>query len=132
MNAEAIANLLDAKRVGRDRWIAKCPSHSDRRPSLQISQGRSGVLLKCWSHGCTPSQILAAVGLSMRDLFDAPLTPEQRKQAAHAKAVRNEQERQQRAIDRAQRDRIFKLEKLRICLKTTQAFAKADERRQHR
>jgi len=48
----------------------------------------------------------------MRDLFNAPLTPGQRQQAAQVKAIQDAEHARQRAIGRDQRDRVFKLEKL--------------------
>jgi len=47
----------------------RCPAHSDRSASLGVSEGREGrILLKCFA-GCTPEQIVGALGLAMRDLF---------------------------------------------------------------
>src|SRR5215472_13401072 len=61
---------LDAKRSGRG-WIAKCPAHDDRKPSLSISEGNDGrVLLKCLA-GCDTHDVLAALGMTWRDLFPA-------------------------------------------------------------
>jgi len=55
-------------------WVARCPAHDDRKPSLSVSQGRDGqILLHCFS-GCTLESILAALGLRWSDLFpDDPL-----------------------------------------------------------
>jgi len=59
---------LDAKRSGRG-WIAKCPAHDDRKPSLSISEGNDGrVLLKCLA-GCDTNDVLAALGMAWPDLF---------------------------------------------------------------
>lgn len=50
-------------------WKACCPAHADKNPSLNITEAEDGrVLVKCWA-GCTTENILAAVGLEMRDLF---------------------------------------------------------------
>jgi hypothetical protein len=116
MTAADIADMLHARRIGCQRWQTKCPSHPDRHPSLAISQGQSGVLLKCWSAGCSPERIVKAMGLPMSALFDASLAPEQRKQAVQAKAARDNEQAHQRAADRQQRDRVYKLEKLRDAL----------------
>lgn len=61
---------LNPKREGTG-FRSTCPSHNDDdgRPSLTVTQGNDGrILLKCWS-GCEPEQIVAAMGLTMRDLF---------------------------------------------------------------
>ena len=50
-------------------WLARCPAHDDRRPSLSIGVGRDGrTLLKCFA-GCPTEAVIAAVDLTMRDLF---------------------------------------------------------------
>ena len=72
MTAEQIAEHLDAKRAGRSRWMAKCPAHPDRMPSLSIGTGADGrTLLNCHA-GCSVDSILEVSGLSRRDLFAGP------------------------------------------------------------
>lgn len=53
---------------GPGRWTARCPSHDDRNPSLSISEGDRGLLVKCWA-GCTLTEICAALGITPRQLF---------------------------------------------------------------
>jgi hypothetical protein len=69
--SEPVENLvrrLNAKRSGNG-WIAPCPAHEDRSPSLNISEGADGrVLLKCHA-GCNTKDVIAALGLTLRDLF---------------------------------------------------------------
>jgi hypothetical protein len=61
--------LRGVKRTGPGRWIACCPAHDDKRPSLAIRRLDDGrILLHCFS-GCDVSSVLAAVGLGMADLF---------------------------------------------------------------
>lgn len=57
------------KRVG-EVYKARCPAHSDERPSLEVSQGEKGALIVCRSVGCSADDIVAALGLTMADLFD--------------------------------------------------------------
>jgi len=60
---------LEAVRPTSRGWIARCPAHSpDRHPSLSVSEGERGILVKCWA-GCTTKEIVGALGLTMRDLF---------------------------------------------------------------
>lgn len=68
ITAEAFAALLIKPRQNKRGWIACCPAHQDRHPSLAISDGERGVLLKCWA-GCAVEDITAAVGVSVTDLF---------------------------------------------------------------
>lgn len=82
MNAAEFASMLHAKQVRRGHWQALCPAHSDRRPSLSIAAGRKHpVVFKCMSAGCTQNEVLAAMGLTWRDLLgDRPtMSPEARK-----------------------------------------------------
>lgn len=63
-----LARLPDARRNGQG-WIARCPAHDDRRPSLSIAEGNDGrALLKCFA-GCTVDAICAAVGIAKVELF---------------------------------------------------------------
>ncbi|HQR44590.1 MAG TPA: AAA family ATPase [Thermoanaerobaculia bacterium] len=50
-------------------YSARCPAHDDRRSSLSISEGADGrALVKCHA-GCETSSVVAALGLSLSDLF---------------------------------------------------------------
>lgn len=67
-----LAQLPDAKRNASE-WTARCPAHEDRDPSLSIGEGKDGaVLLHCHAR-CTPEDVVAALGLTMSDLFETPL-----------------------------------------------------------
>lgn len=67
--ALVLAKLERAKSVGKGSWMALCPAHEDRNPSLSISEGRDGrVLLKCHA-GCAVPAIVAAIGLTVGDLY---------------------------------------------------------------
>ena len=65
--ADAIAKALGGRKTGIG-WIARCPAHDDRNPSLSLSTGRGGkVLLRCHS-GCGQAQVIDA--LRARDLWE--------------------------------------------------------------
>ena len=70
MNVHKLISRLDGVRSrGHDRWIAKCPAHDDRSPSLSIRETEDGtVLIKCFA-GCGAVNVLQAVGLELVDLF---------------------------------------------------------------
>jgi hypothetical protein len=90
MTTEEIADLFQAKPIGRGRYQALCPSHRDQKPSLAISSGLHGkILLKCWA-GCSVVAILGAAGLSISELFPSskPLTRAQREEFLRKKAAR--------------------------------------------
>lgn len=53
---------------------AQCPAHDDHSPSLHVTCGETRVLIKCHAgDGCDPKDILAAIGLTLADLFGEPL-----------------------------------------------------------
>lgn len=67
---EAILTKLDNVRsTGDGKWSARCPAHDDGHNSLCIGHSEDGrVLLHCQA-GCATSDVLAAKGLEMSDLF---------------------------------------------------------------
>lgn len=58
-------------RASRGRLSTRCPAHEDRSPSLSVRAADDRVLLHCFG-GCTVDEVLAALGLARRDLFDEP------------------------------------------------------------
>jgi hypothetical protein len=65
---EKFTSRLDGvKRTGPGRFVAKCPSHNDKSPSLTVTEKEGRVLLHCFA-GCEPADVLAAVGLTFSDL----------------------------------------------------------------
>jgi hypothetical protein len=70
MSASSLLNRLEGvKQTGPCRWIARCPAHEDKRPSLAIRELEDGRMLLHDFAGCSTSDILAAVGLTLEDLF---------------------------------------------------------------
>ncbi|WP_286790490.1 MULTISPECIES: virulence-associated protein E [unclassified Pseudomonas] len=64
-----LSRLDKVKAKGAGKWVACCPAHQDKNPSLGIKECDDGkVLLHCWA-GCTATDITAAIGLELRDLF---------------------------------------------------------------
>jgi len=55
------------------KWVALCPAHKDRSPSLAINETDDRLLLHCFA-GCETRHVAAAVGLDMSDLFHQKLT----------------------------------------------------------
>lgn len=83
MNARAFAVLVNAKEVKRGKlWRAVCPGHRGKKRSLEISDGKKGVLLTCWTHHCTAKEICTSLGIKVSDLFDGKPTPEIRRRAS--------------------------------------------------
>jgi hypothetical protein len=66
---ESLLARLDSVRNSGRGWTAKCPAHQDRTASLSITAGEDGrVLLHCFA-GCCATDVVAAVGLQVGDLF---------------------------------------------------------------
>lgn len=62
ISADDVLPRLAGVRPCGDGWIAPCPAHPDRRPSLSIREGDDGkLLLKCFA-GCSFEAILDALG----------------------------------------------------------------------
>jgi putative DNA primase/helicase len=60
MTAEAIAKALGGRKAGA-AWMARCPTHQDREPSLSIADGHNGnVLVRCHA-GCEQHRVIAAL-----------------------------------------------------------------------
>jgi 5S rRNA maturation endonuclease (ribonuclease M5) len=51
------------------RAAAQCPAHPDNSPSLSVTPIDGQVLIYCHA-GCDTADVLAAVGLTLRDLYD--------------------------------------------------------------
>lgn len=74
MTATELLQRLDSVRPrGPGRWVARCSAHADNSPSLSIREGERGILLRCFA-GCSAGEVVAALGLELKDLFiDSPL-----------------------------------------------------------
>ena len=77
MSADTLLSLLSkVKRTKPDSWLACCPAHDDKSPSLSIRETVDGrVLVHCFA-GCAVHEIVSAVGLDTSDLFP-PRTEQQ-------------------------------------------------------
>jgi len=68
-----LSHLSKVKQTGRGRWLACCPAHDDKCPSLTITESDSDRLLVHCFAGCGIGEIMAAVGMDVSDLMpDAP------------------------------------------------------------
>jgi hypothetical protein len=66
---DGVLGHFDVVRPSGAGWMALCPAHDDRNPSLSITEGDDGrILLHCHA-GCSTEAVLEAVGLDYRDLF---------------------------------------------------------------
>jgi putative DNA primase/helicase len=60
MTAEAIAGALSGRKCGGG-WVARCPAHDDRTPSLSIREISNGkILVRCFA-GCRQKDVIDAL-----------------------------------------------------------------------
>lgn len=72
--ADRLLDRLDAvRKTGAGRWIARCPAHDDRSPSLRVRELPDGRVLLHDFAGCDVGDVLAAIGLTLSDLFPESL-----------------------------------------------------------
>ncbi len=76
-----VLDRLEGVRKSGAGWIAKCPAHPDKSPSLSIREGERGVILRCFA-GCSFAAIVDALGLCQSDTFYESLSVPQRRQRA--------------------------------------------------
>ena len=67
--AALLSRVKGLRRVGHAKWVAECPAHEDRSPSLSIRELDDGRVLIHDFGGCGPEAVLDAVGLTFTDLF---------------------------------------------------------------
>lgn len=70
MGADALLARLDGvRRTGEGRWLARCPAHKDRSPSLSVRELEDGrTLVHCFG-GCEVGAVLGAAGVEFNALF---------------------------------------------------------------
>lgn len=70
MSADSLLSKLDkVKRTGNGSWIACCPAHADKSPSMTVREMDDGrVLVHCFA-GCDFDSIVTAAGVDMAELF---------------------------------------------------------------
>lgn len=64
-----LGRLECVRQTQRSRWIARCPAHDDRNPSLSIRELDDGRVLLHDFAGCATVDVLAAVGFALHDLY---------------------------------------------------------------
>jgi len=70
MSIDALLSHLDGVREsGPGKYVARCPAHDDKSPSLAIKDcGDGRILLHCFSL-CETEDVLAAIGLTFADVM---------------------------------------------------------------
>jgi hypothetical protein len=63
-----VSRLDGVRRTGPGRFVARCPAHADKSPSLSVTEKEGHVLFHCFA-GCAPADVLAAIGLEFKDIY---------------------------------------------------------------
>ncbi len=73
-----LSRLEKVKPNGAGKWLACCPAHPDKSPSLAIKEIDGKILIHCFA-GCQVSEVVSAIGLQLSDLM--PVNPSYQKGA---------------------------------------------------
>jgi hypothetical protein len=57
-----LSRLKKVKKTGRASWIACCPAHQDKSPSLSVTMTDNRVLVHCFG-GCDYKEVVKAIGV---------------------------------------------------------------------
>ena len=77
-----LSALRKVKRVGEGKWLACCPVHNDRSPSLAVTQKPDGIILiRCFGCGATGMDVCGALGIEPNALFPPTDNPRYKKQS---------------------------------------------------
>ncbi len=63
-----LSRLSKVRKTGNNQWMACCPAHDDKSPSLGINLGSEKITMNCLA-GCDFPDVLAAIDLSFTDLY---------------------------------------------------------------
>ena len=63
-----LSRVQKLKKMGDGKWLACCPAHDDKTPSLAIKLADERILIHCFA-GCDVSGIVDALGLELSDLM---------------------------------------------------------------
>lgn len=64
-----LSRLHRVKKTGRGSWLACCPAHNDRSPSMTLRECDDGRILAHCFGGCSIAEIVASVGLGWDEWF---------------------------------------------------------------
>ena len=116
MNAQEVLDRLEQVTGSNGKWMARCPAHQDKSPSLAVNEAEDRVLIHCFA-GCETTDVTAAIGLNVADLFYKKLAGSdltEGKRMRYEKVLRDERfqvavinsvERNERPLTTAERER---------------------------
>ena len=73
---DLLSRLDKVRKTGKGlSWVACCPAHKDKNPSMSIAEADDGrILIHCFAL-CSVEEIIGAVGLEFDALFPEKLEP---------------------------------------------------------
>lgn len=78
MSPADVARALRGRKIGRGKYMAKCPAHHEKTGSLSITDmGQGKTRLHCFG-GCDQADVLRAAGLEWKDLRPGDVPSEMR------------------------------------------------------
>jgi hypothetical protein len=85
VSAAALLDRLErVRQTGPGRWLARCPAHPDRSPSLSIRELEDGRVLIHDFAGCGALEVLESVGLD----WDAIMPPRETREPQRSSSSR--------------------------------------------
>lgn len=77
MPIETFLNRLHkVKSKGKNKWVALCPCHNEKTPSLAITDDNGVVLMHCFGCGANAVEVAGAIGVDLGELFPDGVTYE--------------------------------------------------------
>lgn len=64
-----LQRLQGVRKTGTDQFIARCPAHEDKSPSLSVKDAGGKVLIHCFG-GCSTHEVVRSMGLELSCLFE--------------------------------------------------------------
>lgn len=68
MDIDLLLSRLEKVKGGNGKYMACCPAHDDKSPSLSVKQADDRVLIHCFA-GCGANDVLDAIGLNYEALY---------------------------------------------------------------
>lgn len=66
---DVLSKLSKVRRHGQGRWVACCPVHDDKTPSLSIRDDNGTILIHCFGCGASGVDVCGAIGVDVNALF---------------------------------------------------------------
>jgi hypothetical protein len=70
-----LTRLDKVKQIGNGEWVACCPAHDDKHPSMSVSEKGDTFVVKCHSQHCGGIAIMESVGLTASDFYEKTNLP---------------------------------------------------------